>query len=150
MASWRRDHTQWTSRHCVCRYVNADIKQIWVHHFAYAECNGTECAANETTGNAIDFGGIASAISVQTGARLEFRGLFLTHPAPQRWAVINDTYLINTAFAALPSINAAPNATVSRFAVCLRSLALLYTMVTWHIADDILQQGRFCHAGGVQ
>ncbi|KAL3133428.1 hypothetical protein ABBQ38_007295 [Trebouxia sp. C0009 RCD-2024] len=72
----------------------------------------TVFAANETTGNAIDFGGIASAISVQTGARLEFRGLFLTHPAPQRWAVINDTYLINTAFAALPSINAAPNATV--------------------------------------
>lgn len=120
----------------------ADIKQTWVHHHAYAECGCMTCAANETTGNAIDFGGIASAISVQTGARIEFRGLSLSHPAPQRWAVINDTYLINTAFAALPSINAAPNATVSRFAACL-DLPCLYTMVARHITDELMEQGLF-------
>ena len=75
------------------------------------------CYADDERTSAIDFGGLESAISVQNGGRIEFRGLTLRHPAPQRWSVINDTYLINTAFAALPSINTAPNATVSMFAV---------------------------------
>ncbi|DBA69100.1 TPA: hypothetical protein ACH3X2_013106 [Trebouxia sp. C0005] len=62
--------------------------------------------------SAIDFGGIVSAIKVQNGAWLEFSGLELRNPAPARWTSINDTYIVNTAFAALPSINTEPNATV--------------------------------------
>lgn len=53
-----------------------------------------------------------SAIKVQNGAWLEFSGLELRNPAPARWTSINDTYIVNTAFAALPSINTEPNATV--------------------------------------
>ena len=82
----------------------------------YHSANGTVLADEESPGAVIDFGGIESAINVQSGGRIEFSGLSLMHPAPQLWTVINDTYLINTAFAALPSINAAPNATVRRFA----------------------------------
>lgn len=70
--------------------------------------------ADNNTGSAvIDFGGITSAIRVQDGGYLEFRGLALTGPAPAHWDSINDTYIINTAFAALPSISTEPNATVS-------------------------------------
>lgn len=76
---------------------------------------------DDSTISAIDFGGLESAINVQSGGRIEFRGVSLRQPAPQRWSVINDTYLINTGFAALPSINTAPNATVSMLVV-LKSL----------------------------
>lgn len=90
-------------------------------------------AGDDSLSSAIDFGGIESAINVQNGARIEFRGLALRHPAPQRWTTINDTYLVNTAFAALPSINAAPNATVRRLLCVSIPLALLYTLVTQHV-----------------
>ncbi|KAL0043223.1 hypothetical protein WJX82_007959 [Trebouxia sp. C0006] len=63
-------------------------------------------------GSAIDFGGIASAIKVQNGGWLKLSGLALRNPAPARWTTINDTYIVNTALAALPSIDIEPNATV--------------------------------------
>lgn len=72
------------------------------------------CGAEDSSSNsAIDFGGIVSAIKVQNGGWLEFSGLALRNPAPAHWTSINDTYIVNTAFASLPSINTEPNATVS-------------------------------------
>ncbi len=44
---------------------------------------------------------------------MKFSGLALRNPAPARWTTINDTYIVNTALAALPSIDTEPNATVS-------------------------------------
>jgi len=73
------------------------------------------CADDDDAVSAIDFGGIVSAISVQNGGWLEFSGLALRNPAPAHWASINDTYIVNTAFAALPSINTEPNATVRTY-----------------------------------
>ncbi|KAL0035971.1 hypothetical protein WJX77_009876 [Trebouxia sp. C0004] len=67
---------------------------------------------DDTAVSAIDFAGIVSAINVQNGGWLEFSGLTLRNPAPADWTSINDTYIVNTAFAALPSINTEPNATV--------------------------------------
>ena len=64
-------------------------------------------------GAAIDFGGVASAIKVQNGGSLEFDSITLSNPANPRWTNINDTYLVNIAFAALRSIDTEPNATVS-------------------------------------
>lgn len=90
------------------------------------------CADDESSGAGIDFGGVESAINVQSGGRIEFRGLALRHPAPQRWTVINDTYLVNTAFAALPSINTAPNARVRACAHVETSMALSYTTPFLH------------------
>ena len=74
-----------------------------MHTLSVTNASGTALRSRRDFGNAIDFGGMELAISVQKWGT--FRGLSLRHPAPQLWAVITDTYLVSSAFAALPSLN---------------------------------------------
>ena len=103
-------------------------------------------ADDESSTSVLDFGGLTSAINVQIGGRIEFRGIAIRQPAPQRWAIINDTYLVNTAFAALPSINTAPNATVSNYAQACE------TCVAQNLLPTVYHTGARMpvHVGGVQ
>ena len=51
-------------------------------------------------------------MKVRNGGFLAFINLDLVGPAFKQWTASNDTYLVDAAFASLPSIQTEPNATV--------------------------------------
>lgn len=51
-------------------------------------------------------------MKVRNGGFLAFIGIDLVGPAYKQWTATNDTYLVDAAFASLPSIQTEPNATV--------------------------------------
>lgn len=75
--------------------------------------SAADTAENNASDVTLDFGGLAGAVKVRNGGFLAFVNLVLVGQAYQQWTASNDTYLVDSAFASLPSIETEPNATVS-------------------------------------
>lgn len=115
------DPTQWPTTGAIVaagrsiliypRELHSDLEQSACCSHCLAHCFA--CAENNATGVTLNFGGLAGAIKVRNGGFLAFLNLGLAGPAHREWTSSNDTYLVDAAFASLPSIETEPNATVS-------------------------------------
>lgn len=90
----------------------------------YCSLTASLFAENNAAVVAINFGGLAGAIKVRNGGFLAFVNISLLGPAYTPWTASNDTYLVDAAFASLPSIETEPNATVSTMCITYDSSAM--------------------------